>query len=99
MRTAREIGTRKVYGNGVSPVMYRKAHAEGMPSGTCSSGLPRTKLRGERRSDMLALVLTLLAAIPAPPAIPADRAAIEETVGHYFRAGDTSSSLELRQAF
>ena len=48
---------------------------------------------------MLALALTLLAAIPAPPAIPADRAAIEETVGHYFRAGDTSSSQELRQAF
>jgi hypothetical protein len=48
---------------------------------------------------MLALALTLMTAIPATPAIPADRAAIEETIGHYFRAGDTSSSQELRQAF
>ena len=48
---------------------------------------------------MLGLALTLLAAIPAPPAVPADRTAIEETIGHYFRAGDTSSSQELRLAF
>jgi hypothetical protein len=48
---------------------------------------------------MLALALTLLAAIPAPPSVPADRAAIEETIGHYFKAGDTSSSPELRLAF
>ena len=31
---------------------------------------------------------------PAP-----DRAAIKETVGHYFKAGDTASSAELRLAF
>jgi hypothetical protein len=50
---------------------------------------------------------TLLAAVTAvfslslgsapPPA--SDRPAIETTVGHYFKAGDTSSSNELREAF
>ncbi len=39
--------------------------------------------------------LSIAAAAPAP----ADRAAIEETIGHYFAAGDTSSSAELRLAF
>jgi Putative lumazine-binding len=99
IRTAREIGTRKVYGNGNGREMYRKAHAAEMPSGTCRFLSRRTKLHRERRTHMLALAMTLLAAIPAPPAVPADRAAIEETIGHYFRAGDTSSSQELRLAF
>lgn len=39
-----------------------------------------------------------LAAIVGAPAAP-DRAAIEQTIGHYFAAGDTSSSAELRLAF
>ncbi len=33
------------------------------------------------------------------PASAPDRAAIEEIVGHYFKAGDTASSAELRLAF
>ena len=50
---------------------------------------------------------TLLAAVTAvfslslgsaPPSSP-DRPAIEQAVGHYFKAGDTSSSAELREAF
>jgi hypothetical protein len=49
---------------------------------------------------MLGIALwTVLMAIPPSPAGPADRVAIEETIGHYFRAGDTSSSQELRLAF
>jgi Putative lumazine-binding len=37
---------------------------------------------------------------PAPaPSAAGDRRAIEQTVGHYFQAGDTSSSAELREAF
>jgi hypothetical protein len=35
----------------------------------------------------------------APAAAPSDRAAIEETISHYFKAGDTASSAELRLAF
>ena len=46
-----------------------------------------------------ALVLLLTARLQTSSAPPADRAAIEETIGHYFRAGDTSSSAELREAF
>ncbi len=38
-----------------------------------------------------------IAAAAAPAA--SERAAIEETIGHYFIAGDTASSAELRQAF
>jgi hypothetical protein len=36
---------------------------------------------------------------PWTPAPPAERAAIEETVGHYFKGGDTGSSAEMRKAF
>ncbi len=35
----------------------------------------------------------------APSASAEDRSAIEATIGHYFKAGDTASSSELRQAF
>ncbi len=48
-----------------------------------------------------ALASFLAASIAAGAAAPAptDRAAIEETIGHYFAAGDTSSSAQLRLAF
>ncbi len=50
---------------------------------------------------MLPAFMTLAAALFAPAADPAaaERAAIEETIGHYFLAGDTASSAELRLAF
>jgi Putative lumazine-binding len=49
----------------------------------------------------LALWTLLLPAPPATPATPSasDRAAIEATIAHYFRAGDTNSSAELKRAF
>lgn len=50
---------------------------------------------------LLQALVTLAAALIAPAAGPAlaERAAIEETIGHYFLAGDTASSAELRLAF
>jgi len=52
------------------------------------------------RRDMLIHALASLAAVSIAAApVPAERAAIEETIGHYFAAGDTSSSTELRLAF
>ena len=50
---------------------------------------------------MLGLVPLLLMRLWTSPvqAAAADRAAIEAAVGHYFVAGDTNSSAELRQAF
>jgi len=49
---------------------------------------------------MLIHALASLAAVSIAAApVPAERAAIEETIGHYFAAGDTSSSTELRLAF
>ena len=36
---------------------------------------------------------------PSAQPSPGDRSAIETTIGHYFKAGDTSSSSELREAF
>jgi len=36
---------------------------------------------------------------PWTPAPAADKAAVEETVGHYFKGGDTGSSAEMRKAF
>jgi hypothetical protein len=50
-------------------------------------------------APVLLTVLTRMpAAVPAPAAA-ADRPAIEAAVTHYFRAGDTNSSAELKQAF
>jgi hypothetical protein len=55
-----------------------------------------------------AILVLLVALVPARPSIEpvtpessatAERPAIEETISHYFRAGDTNSSSELRQAF
>jgi hypothetical protein len=44
--------------------------------------------------------LTLSMVLASPPAASAsDRQEIEATIAHYFRAGDTASSAELRQAF
>lgn len=54
---------------------------------------------------VLLLLATLLPAAPAPAApgsaaaSASDRLAIEETIGHYYLAGDTASSAELRRAF
>jgi hypothetical protein len=54
-----------------------------------------------RFSPALALAAVTLSPLAAPwaPAPSADRAAIEETVGHYFQGGDTGSSAEMRKAF
>ena len=43
----------------------------------------------------------LLWLVPSPSTSTSggDRSAIETTIGHYFKAGDTSSSSELREAF
>jgi len=43
----------------------------------------------------------LLWLVPSPSTSTSsgDRSAIETTIGHYFKAGDTSSSGELREAF
>lgn len=41
----------------------------------------------------------LVAAFPPPAAAVDPEPAIRETIGHYFRAGDTASSAELRRAF
>jgi len=46
-----------------------------------------------------AAVTVSLAFAPWTPAPAPERAAIEETVGHYFRGGDTGSSAEMRKAF
>jgi Putative lumazine-binding len=47
----------------------------------------------------LAAVILTPSFAPWTPAPPAERAAIEETVGHYFKGGDTGSSAEMRKAF
>jgi hypothetical protein len=47
----------------------------------------------------LAAVAFSPAFVPWTPAPPAERAAVEETVGHYFKGGDTGSSAEMRKAF
>ena len=54
-----------------------------------------------RFSPAAALAAVTLSPLLAPwtAAPPADRAAIEETVGHYFKGGDTGSSAEMRKAF
>jgi Putative lumazine-binding len=44
-------------------------------------------------------ILALAASMFLASASAADRHAVETTIGHYFRAGDTASSSELRQAF
>ena len=46
-----------------------------------------------------AVAAASLALAPWTPAPAPERAAIEETVGHYFRGGDTGSSAEMRKAF
>jgi hypothetical protein len=51
-----------------------------------------------RHAALSALVGFALAAAP-PPAPAPDLPAIEETIGHYLKAGDTASSNELRLAF
>ena len=50
---------------------------------------------------MLGIVSLILSSLLPPPVqmSAADRPAIEAAVGHYFLAGDTNSSAELRQAF
>lgn len=52
-----------------------------------------------RMQILAGLMAASVAAATTAAAAPADRAAIEETIGHYFKAGDTSSSAELRLAF
>jgi hypothetical protein len=47
----------------------------------------------------VALAAVTLSFAPWTPAPSAERAAVEETVGHYFRGGDTGSSAEMRKAF
>ena len=51
----------------------------------------------------LAAVVSLFASDPpspsSAPSTAIDRPAIEAAIGHYFKAGDTSSSAELREAF
>ena len=54
---------------------------------------------GMRMQILAGLMTASVAAATTAAAAPADRAAIEETIGHYFKAGDTSSSAELRLAF
>ena len=51
-------------------------------------------------APILALsALLWLAPSPSKSTSSGDRSAIETTIGHYFKAGDTSSSSELREAF
>ena len=52
-----------------------------------------------RLTHAAALAAVTLSFSPWTPAPPAERAAIEETVGHYFKGGDTGSSAEMRKAF
>ena len=52
-----------------------------------------------RFSPAAALAAVTLSFSPWTAAPPADRTAIEETVGHYFKGGDTGSSAEMRKAF
>ena len=52
-----------------------------------------------RLTSSAALAVFSLSFVPWTPAPPAERAAIEETVGHYFKGGYTGSSAEKRKAF
>jgi len=52
-----------------------------------------------RFTPAAALAAATLSFAPWTPAPPAERAAVEETVGHYFKGGDTGSSAEMRKAF
>jgi len=52
-----------------------------------------------RFSPAATLAAVTMSFAPWTAAPPAERAAIEETVSHYFKGGDTGSSAEMRKAF
>src|SRR4029450_2884652 len=100
MRRARVMLTPGILGESSAPEPYRKVQAGDVPSGTGRPLPPRARSgpdTGGCRTPILGLS-ALLCLFPSPSTSPSggDRSAIETTIGHYFKAGDTSSSGELR---